>query len=196
MPTGYTAKIEDGTIVEVKDYILQCARAFGALIHMREESMDKEIEYCVPNEYYKEKLEESKRRLDDFMSLTDKEIQVKIEHNYKTDIESNKEIYKGGEESNKKYNEMLEKVKSWIPPTNEHLELKEFAINQIEISKSDWHIKYKDKMPERLSVNEYKKLEIDGLNRDIEYNKKRYQEEIKRCEERNKWIRELIESFK
>jgi hypothetical protein len=30
MPTGYTAKVNDGSITDLKSYALICARAFGA----------------------------------------------------------------------------------------------------------------------------------------------------------------------
>lgn len=39
MPTGYTADLmEKG--MEFKPFVLQCARAFGALITMRDDSLD------------------------------------------------------------------------------------------------------------------------------------------------------------
>ena len=41
MPTGYTAVIEDGCTF--KEYVMTCARAFGATISMREEPLSKEI---------------------------------------------------------------------------------------------------------------------------------------------------------
>ena len=43
MPTGYTAYVQDGVITEFADFAMKCARAFGALIDMRDESLDAEI---------------------------------------------------------------------------------------------------------------------------------------------------------
>lgn len=40
MPTGYTYPVCEGKITEFPDFALSCARAFGALISMREEPMD------------------------------------------------------------------------------------------------------------------------------------------------------------
>lgn len=43
MPTGYTSIIDDNENVTFKEYALRCARGFGALMHLRDESLDKEI---------------------------------------------------------------------------------------------------------------------------------------------------------
>lgn len=40
MPTGYTNRIQNGEITEFKDFALACARAFGALISMRDDALD------------------------------------------------------------------------------------------------------------------------------------------------------------
>jgi hypothetical protein len=39
MPTGYTAPVQSGEIVELEDFILLCARAFGACVMQRDEPM-------------------------------------------------------------------------------------------------------------------------------------------------------------
>ena len=49
MPTGYTCGVQNGEITELKDYILQCARNFGACIHMRGEDFNsKPIDFLNP----------------------------------------------------------------------------------------------------------------------------------------------------
>ena len=51
MPTGYTAKIADGQTFE--EFILSCARAFGALVEMRDEPADAPIpEEFKPSAYH------------------------------------------------------------------------------------------------------------------------------------------------
>ena len=44
MPTGYTAGIADGTITNFEQYALRCIRAFGATMHLRDESLEHEYE--------------------------------------------------------------------------------------------------------------------------------------------------------
>ena len=43
MPTGYTSGVATGEIKDFKTYALQCARAFGACIMLRDEPMSDEI---------------------------------------------------------------------------------------------------------------------------------------------------------
>jgi hypothetical protein len=47
MPTGYTNKIYNGDKVTFPEYALTCARAFDALVMMRDDDNDAEI----PNEF-------------------------------------------------------------------------------------------------------------------------------------------------
>ena len=61
MPTGYTAPIYEGEEnFTFKKFAMRCARNFGALIEMRGEPLDAEIDFdkCFqPSDYYKKALE-------------------------------------------------------------------------------------------------------------------------------------------
>lgn len=39
MPTGYTAPVVDGEVFQARDFVSSCARAFGAFVHQREDSL-------------------------------------------------------------------------------------------------------------------------------------------------------------
>ena len=41
MPTGYTAIIEDDPNCTFEQYLMRCARAFGATVTMRDDPLDK-----------------------------------------------------------------------------------------------------------------------------------------------------------
>ena len=43
MPTGYTYDLYDGKDIEFPDFVMKCARAFGALIEIRDDPMDAAI---------------------------------------------------------------------------------------------------------------------------------------------------------
>lgn len=75
MPTGYTAPVEEGTITELKDFATQCARAFGAFIHQRDDSMSASLRYPKPpsDGYYKDYLRSAKREYDRWTSLSEEE---------------------------------------------------------------------------------------------------------------------------
>jgi hypothetical protein len=61
MPTGYTAKLYDGD-QKFQDFAMECARAFGALIEMRDEPMNAKIpETFEPSEHHVNGLERAKK---------------------------------------------------------------------------------------------------------------------------------------
>lgn len=91
MPTGYTCKVQDGEITELKDFLLQCARGFGAMIHMRDDSMNKQYEPRVVSDYHLNALNNAKKEYEEFLTITDEEIQQKLDESYENEIKNKKE---------------------------------------------------------------------------------------------------------
>lgn len=52
MATGFTSGIIDGSITNFKQFATQCIRAFGATLHMRDESLDVEYTPQKVSDYY------------------------------------------------------------------------------------------------------------------------------------------------
>src|SRR5688572_13460567 len=71
MPTGYTAGILSGETKSFKQFAIDCMRAFGATIHMRDEPMDKPYEPRTPSEYYSKRIGELKKQISDLTSTRD-----------------------------------------------------------------------------------------------------------------------------
>ena len=64
MPTGYTADVMDGKVTDFKLFAMQCARAFGALVIMRDEPLNAEIpDEFSPSNYHFQELEQARERL-------------------------------------------------------------------------------------------------------------------------------------
>lgn len=60
MPTGYTASVADGTTTTLRAFALQCARAFGATVTMRDDPMSAEIpERFEPGGFYRRLMEQA-----------------------------------------------------------------------------------------------------------------------------------------
>lgn len=200
MPSCYTALVQDGKITEAKDFILNCSRQFGALMHMREDNMDAEIEYRKVSDYHLERLESVKQQYEDLKKVTDEEIQENIDMNYYKRLEEKREGLKRFNEGRQRYLDMLEKVEKWTPPTNEHVKLKEYCIEQLKSSLdfdySDSLKEYYTTKPEKETVEEYKQFQLESYLKDIEYHSKHYREEVENVKEINKWIEDLISSFK
>ncbi len=196
MPTGYTSKIYDGEQVSGKEFIMTCARAFGALVTMRDESLNVEIpEEFKPNFYYKDQLEKAKEELKKYTNMTIEEAKPFIEDNYNNKIIAKNNSIKENDNLKQRYETVLKEVEKWTPPSNEHIGLKNYAINQLKESiKHDcnnYDYEIKNESPE-----EHIKNNIERCLKDIDYYTKEWNKEVERVEERNLWVKQLRESLK
>lgn len=196
MPTGYTSYIQDGKIDNAKDFIMLCARAFGATVTMREESLDIPISKFKPDTYHLDSLNKAMVKLEQAKNKTNEEIQKEIDESYSKEMDYRKQVIKERSELKQKYLNILNDIYSWKEPTPEHKNLKDFAISQIKES-IDWDCdtEYYEKEYIKPTIEESRKLSIESALKDIEYHSKNYSEEVKRTDERNKWINDLRDSL-
>lgn len=199
MPTGYTYSVQNGEVTELKNFILTCAKEFGAFIHMRDYGLSPDIKYREVGEYYLRRLENTKREFEEFKLLSDEEIQKQLDESYERRIKEQKEGLKRFDEQKQRYLDMIDKVKEWIPPTEDHIKLKEFALEQLnsslEFDCSDSSRNYYLQEPFKDTVEEYRVYKIKSYLKDLEYYSKSYRDELESVEKANKWIRDLIESL-
>lgn len=192
MPTGYTAKIADG--ISFEEFLLSCAKAFGACVTMRDDDLNTPIpEEFRPSDYHKKEIAIVKCKLKRLETLKVSDIEKLAEKQYQDEIKLNKKMISEANSLRKKYEAMLEKVNSWVPPTPEHENLKNFMIQQITESidfdcDTEYYLEKKFiKLPWRQWLKEEKQM----LQHDLVYHMKKHREEIERVEGRNKWIKEL-----
>ncbi|MFB5758957.1 hypothetical protein [Paenibacillus medicaginis] len=196
MPTGYTYGVSNGTITDVNEYVLQCARAFGATIMMRDEPLNTPIPEFQPHSYHYEALEEARKKIEELTSLTKEQITERIDLNHWYKIENNKKIRSEKMLEQKRYSDMLEKVKEWKVPTSEHNNLKEFCINQLEesmkhgFSEEELDQYYPLDIP-KLTPEEWLESQLTRINKDIEHHAEGWNKEVKVTNERNEWVRWL-----
>ncbi len=93
-----------------------------------------------------------------------------------------------------KYELMLEKVKEWIPPTDEHNGLKNFMIQQIADS-IKWDCNNHDRPEIFITGEEWKFERLKDLAQDKDTYEERYEKEKIDTEKANNWIRKLYESL-
>lgn len=200
MPTGYTAYIEDGEITKGKDFLLKCARAFGACIDMKDDSLNIDIPVRFePSTYHKEQLEKAYKDLEKYKTMTIEEAQKIIDTEYEKNQKHYAEAIIKSREINDRYIKIRNEVESWTPPTTEHYNLKKFTLEQIDMSMDhnnmeDYYQKELDK--QKKTAEEYIASMIEGAADNIIYHLKNWNEEVKRTDERNKWINDLRESLK
>lgn len=196
MATGYTSKIKDG--ISFKEFLLNCAKAFGACITMRDDPMDAPIpdEFQI-SDYHIKRLAEIQSEFESINLITIDEAVIKAKEEYEQKKKYNEQQIKESNELRLKYNDILIKVKNWRPPTSDHFELKNFMIQQITSSIDfDCGTTYYEKPIELLTGEQWLSNKKQSLLNDIEYHTKEHQKEIDRVMQRNQWIKQLRDSIK
>lgn len=196
MPTGYTSDLYEGKDTCFTDFALTCARAFGALIEMRDLSLDAEIpDEFPPSDYHKNAA--SKAR-DDWAIYTAMGIDVAVatsRDEYERYWEQRREAEQKRAAMKDRYETMLAEVEEWMPPTPDHAELKKFMRQQLEESiKFDCgSMEYWPKPPPL--GEEWRKAKIEKAEHDIEYHDAEYAKDVERSRQRTDWVRALRNSL-
>lgn len=193
MPTGYTAAIADGITFE--QFVLRCARAFGALVALRDEPLDAPIPaHFEANDYYARALDRDQKRLRELLDLSSDERKQKCEQEHQEACRSAQQHRQERQELRTKYEAMLAQVEAWQPPTVEHHDLRRFMRQQI--TDSIRHDCYETEDPKPVSVDLWYADQVANLERAIEHHRKSHAEEEERVKGRNKWLQSLLESLR
>lgn len=195
MPTGYTAAISDG--ITFKEYAMSCARAFGALIEMRD-SPDAEIpEEFNPSTYNLERLQDARQELTSLERMTMVEANLNAQYEHTASERHHTKRLEEIKDLRCRYEAMLTECKKYVPPTQDHAEFRMFMIRQIEESiKFDCSTSYYDKPTVLLTGEEWLDSQISHAKKDIVYHEAEYEKECQRVKERNAWVKELRDSLK
>ena len=203
MPTGYTYFIENGEITTGNEFLKRCTRAFGVAVEMRDEPLSVPTpRHFKPDPYYLKNYREAVAALEEVEKITPDEARREMQMNHRHELERYKDIIRKQESLNAKYEAIRKEIVDWIPPTEEHNGLKKFALDQIDISFDDmsWYYDRLEELnhdldPSDEAVSAYISEQIEFAKEEVERTYKRYQEEIKRTEDRNKWIDEFYKSI-
>lgn len=204
MPTGYTAEILDGKINTFKDFAKKCMRAFGATIHMRDDSLNESYRPREIDKYYIERVEEAEEKLAVLKTADDKFFIDKVREELKSDYAYYEEKLRKVKADEVKLKSILTDTKKWNPPTDDHVGIKDFMIQQLEETiKYDANCKYyedelreiKTKLESPIDVARVKHKMIEDAEEDLQRSKERLDEERKRCEDSNKWVEDFLQSI-
>ncbi|MFL9904600.1 hypothetical protein PQR71_41815 [Paraburkholderia fungorum] len=194
MPTGYTAPIADGITFE--QYAWSCARAFGALVTMRDEPQSAPIpERLEPSDYHQKALERTHTELDRLLGLSADQIAEEAQKDFRERCEAYGRRMQRAADLRIKYGAMLAQVRAWESPTPDHDQYKAFMASQIEDSmKWDCNTSH-DEMPERQAPAAWIADRLQQLRKDLVYHEKSQREEVERTGKRNQWIADLRASL-
>jgi hypothetical protein len=203
MPTGYTAYIENGDITTGKDFLKLCTRAMGIAMDLRDENLSVPTPtHFEPDNYYKEQYEKALYEFIKNQNMTFEEAALQMKKSHIERVTDYRKLVDKMIERNKKYQKVRDEVENWIPPTDKHKGLKKFALEQIdmcmdkpktiegyiEASKQEFEISDE-------TVHEYMKKQLDLYKWNVDHAYERYQVELERTREKNKWMEQLIQSL-
>lgn len=192
MPTGYTADIKDG--ISFKTFALNCARAFGACVSLRDETAggDQIPDEFTPSDYHSKAAQKAREELAALMTMSPKEQQRRADKAWDDAETGRLQMLEERAKTKTAYEAMLSEVNAWTPPTPEHVGMQEFMREQIERSITfDCGGEYGTKPTPRLSGADWATSESARLNRDIGYHEAAHAKEVNKAAERTKWVRDL-----
>jgi hypothetical protein len=196
MPTGYTSDLYDGKQQTFEEFAMQCARAFGALVEMREDPPDAPIpDEFKPSDYRVKALATARADLAGVEAWTLEEAQAASEASYKQALARYAEGLDEAGARRERYEDMLAKVEAWEPPTPDHQGLKDFMAQQLRESIDfDCNTDYYQQ-PEKLSGADFKAQAVEAAKRQVEYHETELAKERERADQRTAWVRALRGSF-
>lgn len=212
MPTGYTAHIEDGKITSPKQFLHSCLLAFGVCYKINE-SVDILEEDYEPHlraafdksiDYHLTRLNAARDQLAAFNQLTEDELYEMYRQETDKKYASYMKYYADALRKNETYDKFLDKIKEW-KPSADFQEIKDFAIEQIDISKTKdpaYWANQADRVgtPSRERFEREKEEIIKDLRHqidwEIEYNQKGYDDAVKNKESALDFYRRFKEEIK
>ena len=202
MPTGYTSYIKDGKITSGKEFLKLCTRAFGIAVDLKDESLDVPTpNHFEPDPYYEKAYKDSLASREKAYSMTLEEVKEDIISKYDDNKGRAAKILEGYKDEDKKYLKVREEVEKWTPPTSEHENLKKFCLEQIDMSLNTSLYKwYEEDINKELDTSDdtiKKCIDIlrDNADKQVKRRYEKWQEELKRVEEKNLWMKQFLNSL-
>ena len=198
MPSVYTAPIKDG--ITFARYAMGCARAFGALIEMRDEPQNAEIPQAFEaSKYHEDATEKESAELKELLAMDHATAAAKAKEAHKKHIDYHTQAIAEDESLAAKYRAMLAEVEAYKSPSPDHDNFKKFMADQItESMKFDCSSNYHREAIEAaklMSGAEWILTEKERLEKSMGYHRDHYQKEMDRAKNRNEWLSKLCKSL-
>lgn len=208
MPTGYTSFIEDGKVKTAKQFLHLCLRNFGICIRMRDDDLKLTDDYTKDLidsfqkdlDYHQRNLDDAKERLKTIQEMSDNELCAKYIKETTEKIKDYQKMYAQDMSNYGDYLRIKEEIENW--DCDERFQnIKEFAINQIEISipsSTDYYKKLMKKCgkPTKEGYEEKKEEYRNSLIADAEWDIKYHTEEIDRILKQKEDCLKFYQQFK
>lgn len=196
MPTGYTAILMDRGQT-FPEFIMGCARAFAALIEMRDSPNDAPIpDKFEPSDYHAKRLIESREALAKLKAMTEVEREAFGRAKKVADMERLEQWLEKDRAQNKRLEVMASQVHAWTPPTSDHQGLKDFMLQQISISKNNLdYIQTELFQATDRPASAYYVAALSEAARSIKRHTEEHDKECERAKSRTEWLQQLRASI-
>ena len=199
MPTGYTEIINREPETTFEQFTWLCARNFGALVMLRDDSNAPVPEAFEPSPYETARLEKAQAEVARLNAMTLEQAGEEARREYEAEIQARAERDSRRRAQAARYGMMLIKVEAWNPPTPEHDGLKKFMVDQLTESikfdcspidyNSPWYA-----LPSPYGETWLLEKKAEAA-KDLLRAKTNWQEEQERVAGRNAWIKALRDSL-
>lgn len=194
MPTGYTAEITSNPDFTVRQFIINCARAFGACMHQRDEASTSPPRHREMGTFEAERVKKTEAALAESASTTLEQAAALAKADFEAKLKHWRESYERRGRDRCAYLEMRQKIEAWTPPTEEHVDLRKFMLSQIDDSiRFDCDYDWPAPLPEAPAVWLAAHRERD--ERALASAKKGLADETERVRKANAWIDALYASL-
>lgn len=186
----------DGECTSFAEFALTCARAFGACVTLREEPLGLPIPEFQVSPYYLQALEEAQQKLQSLKDMTAEERAAFGQTKRDSVIQQYGEMLARDIERNLRLDRMKKQVEAWEPPSEEHVRLKQFMLDQLEISREN--ISYFEqalKDSAELPPEEYYAQALQDAERSCQYYTGEVERERNTVSARNEWVAALRQSL-
>ncbi len=203
MATGYTEGIENGRITTGKEFLKLCTRAFGIAISLKEEPLSVPTPTKFePDTFYKDKIDREKLELKKYERMYFEDAKAEMIKSHADRAKMYKHMAEDSIEKNKKYAKIRAEVEAWNPPTENHYNLKKFALEQIDmcVEKQEWIDEWLNYSNEELddsdeAVKNFIAERINLCREGIKYSEEHWKAELKRTEDNNIWMQQFLNSL-
>jgi len=198
MPTGYTAALCEKD-ESFETFIMRCAREFGALVIMREEPLDASVpEKFEPSDWNFKEFEKARDQHVKVAGMSDEECEKEALEEFQANVATFRGVIERAAAIRRRLLRMRVQVEAWRVPTPDHVGLKMFMLEQLDVTiESEGTVsKFWSEQIKSLSGPEWREKVLASLDCDVKYHHKQNEEEIERTRSRNKWLAELRASLK
>ena len=192
MPTGYTYRIEEDPEFTFEHFVWVCARAFGALMEMRDEPLDAPIPESVGLDAYDtEATKEAEKELALAKAFTLEEAEKRAAEEYQTALVEWAEDTRKQDAIRLRYAAIRARAADWDPPTSDHENLKKFMLEQIDEST---RYVYEPQKPVELTGVQWLDIRLKCAQDSLRHAKERLKKGKQQVTKANTWVKVLRES--